>query len=230
MSALGRVPHLIVDDVAAPELTDDDRHHLTRSLRRRDGDELTVTDGVGSWRVCRLATVLEPVSEVFHVPPPVPRLTVAFARTKGDRPELAVQKLTELGIDHIVVFESDRSVARWSEDRLPRQVERLGRVAREAAMQSRRLHLPVVEVFDGFEEVAALEGAALADLDGETPSLDHPTLLIGPEGGWSDAERDRSPRVRLSARVLRAETAAIAAGVVMAALREGLLDRADRGA
>ena len=226
MSALGRVPHAIVDDVAAPELSDEDRHHLTRSLRLRDGDELTVTDGQGSWRACRLAPRLEPVSDVNTIERQLPALTVAMARTKGDRPELAIQKLTELGIDHIVVFESDRSVARWSPDRLPRQLDRIRRVAREAAMQSRRVYLPTVEIVTGFEAVTQLAGAAMADIEGDEPTLRHPTMLVGPEGGWSDAERGSLPRVRLSRQVLRAETAAMAAAVVLSTLRSGLVESA----
>lgn len=228
MSQLGRVPHVIVDDVDAPELSEDDRNHLTRSLRRRDGDELTVTDGHGQWRLCRLAAVLEPVSDVVTVERKLPVLTVACARTKGDRPELAVQKLTELGVDRILVFEAERSVARWSPDRAPRQLERLQKVAREAAMQSRRVHLPEVGIGD-FATLVATEGAALADLDGDAPSLEYPTMLIGPEGGWSDHERHDRTRKTLSTQVLRAETAAITAGVVLATLRIGVLKSAGQG-
>ena len=125
MNALGRLPHALVDDVSAPALADDDRHHLTRSLRLRVGDELTVTDGRGRWRVCRLGSSLEPSSEVTTVPRPAPALTVAIARTKGDRPEFAVQKLTELGIDRIVVFAAERSIARPDPERLSRQLDRL---------------------------------------------------------------------------------------------------------
>ena len=229
MSALGRVPHVIVADVVTPELTDDDRHHLTRSLRLRDGDELTVTDGRGRWRACRLGASLDPMSEVASVDRPAPALTVAIARTKGDRPELAVQKLTELGIDRIVVFSAERSVARPSADRLPRQMDRLRRVAREALMQSRGIHLPDVEIAPSFSVVAAFDGAAMADRDGEPLTLQHRVVLVGPEGGWSDDERGSLQRVALAEHVLRAETAAVAAGVLLSALRIGLAKPAGQG-
>jgi 16S rRNA (uracil1498-N3)-methyltransferase len=223
VNALGRLPHAMVDDVSAPALADDDRHHLTRSLRLRDGDELTVTDGRGRWRVCRLGSSLEPASEVSTVDRPAPALTVAIARTKGDRPELAVQKLTELGIDRIVVFTAERSVARPGPDRLPRQLGRLRRVAREALMQSRGVHLPDVEVASSFAALAVVDGAALADRHGEPLTLQYSTVLIGPEGGWCDAERGSLPRVGLAEQVLRAETAAVTAGVLLSAMRSGLI-------
>jgi 16S rRNA (uracil1498-N3)-methyltransferase len=74
--------------------------------------------------------------------------------------------------------------------------------------------------------VAAHDGAALTDADGEAPTLGHPVVLVGPEGGWTSAERSSGlPIVRLGAHVLRAETAAIAAGVLLTALREGIVSR-----
>lgn len=224
VAGLGDVPHAVVADVDAPELDDDDHHHLARSLRLRAGDELTVTDGRGGWRRCRFGDALEPLTEVRRVPPPAPPITVALARTKGDRPELAVQKLTELGVDRIVVFVAEHSVSRPDPDRLPRQLERLRRVVREAAMQSRRVHLPTVDHAADFAAVAALPGAAIADRGGSPPTLDRPTVLVGPEGGWSDAERTSGlPVVTLGDHVLRAETAAMTAGALLATLRSGLV-------
>jgi 16S rRNA (uracil1498-N3)-methyltransferase len=73
-----------------------------------------------------------------------------------------------------------------------------------------------------FPDVAALNSAALADREGGPIGLDHPVVLIGPEGGWSDTEREIGlPRVRLGPQVLRAETAAIAAATLLAAARDG---------
>ena len=91
-------------------------------------------------------------------------------------------------------------------------------------MQSRGVHLPDVEVVAGFAEAAALDGAAMADRDGEPLTLRHPTVLVGPEGGWSDAERGSLVRVGLSDQVLRAETAAVTAGVLLSALRSELIE------
>ena len=219
-------PHVFVDDLDRVELREEDRHHLTRSLRLRPGDTLTASDGTGSWRVCRLGSGLsfeaEPDGEVIFVEEPHPKLTIGFALIKGGRPELVVQKLTELGVDAIVPFTAEHSVVRWDPDRATRHIERLRRVAREAAMQSRQVRLPEVGEVAEFADMAAHPGAIRADITGDPPSLDHPTVLIGPEGGWSDTERHKLGAIRISSSVLRSETAAIAAATLLTAFRNGL--------
>lgn len=218
--------HAFVPDLAAPRLSDGDHHHLARVLRLPAGSAVTVGDGCGRWRPARLTAgpEVEPVGEVVAEPRPVPALTVAFALVKGDRPELTVQKLTELGVDRIVPFAAERSVVRWDAAKARRQTARLAEVARNAAMQCRRVWLPTVEALAAFADVAALPGAAMADMAGEAPSLARPTVLVGPEGGWSPRERaEPLPRVRIAASVLRAETAAITIGALLSALRSGLV-------
>jgi 16S rRNA (uracil1498-N3)-methyltransferase len=215
---------VFVADVAAPVLDDEDRHHLERVLRTRVGEAVSVSDGRGGWRECAFAAggALQPTGDVEHRPAPAPPITVAFALTKGEKPETAVQKLTELGVDRIAPFAAARSVARWDGERAEKHVVRLRKVAREAAMQCRRAHLPVVDDVADFAVVAALPGACLADAGGAPPSLEHPVVLVGPEGGWSDEEWAIGlPTVGLGPHVLRAETAALAAGTLLAALRTG---------
>jgi 16S rRNA (uracil1498-N3)-methyltransferase len=193
-------------------------------LRLRPGDELTVGDGAGRWRRCRFGPVVEADDDVEVEPPPAPAITVAFALTKGERPEWTVQKLTEVGVDRIVPFVSARSVVRWDEAKAARNAERLRRVAREAAMQSRRAFLPVVEDVAEFADVVARTGAVLSSPDGSAPDLARTCLLVGPEGGWSDDELALGPaRVALGPTVLRAETAALAGAVLLAGLRAGLV-------
>jgi 16S rRNA (uracil1498-N3)-methyltransferase len=217
-------PHVFVADLTAPEISDDDRHHLARVLRTRPGDAVTVSDGHGSWRPCRFGDVLEPVGEIVRTAPPTPSLAVGFALIKGGRPELVVQKLTELGIDRIVPFVAVRSVVRPDETRLDRQAERLGRVAREAAMQCRRTRLPEVAPLSTFVDLAAEPGVALAERDGRAPHLAARTVLVGPEGGWTDDERRSvSQHIGFGPQVLRAETAALAVAAVLGAMRAGLV-------
>lgn len=223
------MPHVFVADVVAPELDDDDRHHLERVLRVRAGEEVTVADGRGGWRRCELVRggVLVPIAEPETRPRPTPEVTIAFALTKGEKPELAVQKLTEIGVDRIVPFVAGRSIARWDEERAARNLARLRRVAREAAMQSRRVYLPDVSDISDFGAVAALPGATLADAGGHPPSLHRPVVLVGPEGGWTDAERSAGlAMAALGPHVLRAETAAIVAGALLIGLRKGLIQHA----
>ena len=220
----GARAHVFVADVEAPELAPDDRHHLERVLRLRPGDELTVADGAGRWRRCRFGPALEADGDVEVEVPPAPAITLAFALTKGERPEWTVQKLTEVGVDRIVPFVSARSVVRWDEAKAARNAERLRRVAREAAMQSRRTFLPAIEGVTSFADVAGRPGAALAAPDGRPPDLARACLLVGPEGGWTDEELALAPvRVALGPTVLRAETAAVAGAVLLAGLRAGLV-------
>jgi 16S rRNA (uracil1498-N3)-methyltransferase len=227
------VAHVFVADLDVPELDEPDRHHLSHALRLRPGEEVTVSDGTGRWRSCRFVTgrpgggrpsvALEPEGPVIYEEPPLPAVAVGFVVTKGSRPEWVVQKLTEVGVDRIVPLSSSRAVVRWDTARAARNVERLRRVAREAAMQSRRNRLPEVTDVLSFADVA-VAGAALAEAGGTAPSLERPFVLVGPEGGWDHAELACGlPLVDLGPTRLRAETAAVAAGVLLCALRAGLV-------
>jgi 16S rRNA (uracil1498-N3)-methyltransferase len=219
----GPGPLAFVDDLDRPVLDAGDRHHLARVLRLRSGDPLNVSDGAGRWRPCRFGDDLEPTGPVEVLERPAPPITIAFAVMKGARPEWVVQKLTELGVDHIRPFTAARSVVRWDGRRAEANLDRMARVAREAAMQCRRVWLPEVSTLATFDEVAALPGASLADRGGEAPALAHPCILVGPEGGWDPAERSVPlPSVALGPEVLRAETAVLAAAVLLAAERHGL--------
>jgi 16S rRNA (uracil1498-N3)-methyltransferase len=214
---------VFVDDLDAPTLDGGDRHHLERVLRLRPADVITVSDGQGGWRPCGLGPELRPLGPVQHDQRPRPPIGVGFALVKGDRPELVVQKLTELGVDRIAPFAAIRSIVHWDPAKAARHHARLTAVALAAAMQSRRTWLPeVAPVADFAEVVTQTAGAALAHRAGAAPSLATPFLLVGPEGGWADEELAVGlPTVDLGPHVLRAETAAIAAGVVLAALRRG---------
>jgi 16S rRNA (uracil1498-N3)-methyltransferase len=241
--------HVFVADLAPADggdlvLDDVDRHHLERVLRLRAGEAVSASDGRGGVRVCAFAGGgagrLEPVGEVDRQPAPAPSVGVGFALVKGTKPEWIVQKLTECGVDRILPFVGERSVVRWDEDKADRHLERWRRVAVEAAMQSRRCWLPEVAGVRSFAALLAVAPeAALADGgpadDGPAVPLDAdrtPTVLVGPEGGWSDAERALAvggghPFVRFGPTVLRAETAAVAAGVLLGALRSGAVSAAE---
>jgi 16S rRNA (uracil1498-N3)-methyltransferase len=222
-------PHVFVVDVRAPVLDLVDHHHLARVLRLRSDELFTISDGAGAWRTARWTgdEIPEVVSEVRKVPPPVRQVAVGFALVKGDRPELVVQKLTELGVDVIVPFVAERSVVRWDEAKAATAANRLNKVAREAAMQCRRCHLPRVEPLASFERCAGAPGVVLAERGGPPPSADVLGVLVGPEGGWSPDELRGRPTVGLGDHVLRAETAAITAGVLLTALRAGRVAPAD---
>lgn len=214
--------HVFVDDIRAPQLSDDDLHHLSRVLRVRESDEVSVSDGDGSWLIASLSKQgeLRPLSEVSFDDPPKWRVGVGFVPIKGEKPELAAQKLTEVGVDDIVIVASSRhQVVRWGADRRERHVERLLKVVREAAMQSRRSRVPVVSVVDSPSSLT-MEGLAVAEPGGDPVDERDRFLVVGPEGGFSAEEVSGFARkVSLGDFVLRAETAAIVAGVLLTGIR-----------
>lgn len=201
--------HVFVASLDAPMLDEGDLHHLKRVLRIRATDPITISDGVGGWLPARLVHGrVEPAGEPQQVPEPA-HSTLASAIPKGDRAEWLVQKVTELGVSEIVLGHFARSVVRWEGDRLAKQRARLQRVAREAAMQSRRVWLPKLVIGESFAQLSGRPHAALADPDGHD-ALPGRCLIIGPEGGFDPAELDVPlPRIRLTDTVLRTETAAV---------------------
>jgi 16S rRNA (uracil1498-N3)-methyltransferase len=192
-----------------------------------------VSDGTGNFLPCVVAVSgagrsrstghrLEPQGAVAAIGSSPHPIAVGLALHKGERPEWAVQKLTELGVDRILLLSSERTVVRPADGN--RRRERLVKVARQAAAQSRRLRLPSVEGPFDFDE--ALAGApvevAVAEPGGPPVGASTATILVGPEGGWSGAELARAPAlVGLADTVLRTETAAVAAGVLLSSLRSG---------
>lgn len=239
-AARSAAAHVFVVDLERPEPDDDDWHHLRRVLRLRPGEQVTAADGNGRWRFCRMASDaqrLEPEDSVIEEPLPSPLVAVGFVPVKGDRPEWTVQKLTELGVDLILPFTAARSVVRWEGDRRAHHLSRLRRVAREAAMQARRAWLPeVAELKDLRGAIAHLRGAgadgpgglALAEPGGGPLTAASRAVLIGPEGGWAPEELDSGlDTAGLGSTILRTETAAVAAGALLCALREGRLSPRD---
>jgi 16S rRNA (uracil1498-N3)-methyltransferase len=229
---------VFVDDPARPLLSDGDAHHLVRVLRLRADEEVIVSDGAGHWaRTCwsggpagGLAALRDGAGpggdgSVQFEEAPTPALTVAFAPTKGEKPEWVVQKLTELGIDRVVPLVTERSVVRWSGARGRASVERLRRVAQEACAQCRRVWLPEIGEVAAFDDLAGLgaPGAVgLAQLSGDPLRTTQLVVAVGPEGGWSAGELTAGlPTVGFGLSVLRAETAAVTAGALMVSLRTG---------
>ena len=215
------LPHVFVEEIENPEIEEADNHHLGKVLRLRQGDHITVSDGKGKWCECIYGAILEVVSDVFFRPKPAVEITVGFSLVKKGKPELIVQKLTELGVDKIAPTVSQRSVVQWSDRKVIENGKRLNRIAREAAMQSRQVHIPEVMETQAFSNLGHETGAALAHPGGERVTLEHPFLLIGPEGGWTDEEIDGRKCFSLGESILRSETAAISAGVLLTSLRDG---------
>lgn len=199
-------------------LTVDDAldHHLRRVLRLRDGDTVSVTDGEGRWRLATAivapSVVLEPVTAVQVEAAQRQPVTIATAIPKGDRFDWLVQKVTELGVERLVLLHAERSVVRWKTDRVARHLERARRIADEALRQSRRVWQ--LEIHGPFTAVDVLAEYTVAEPGGRPIGAGDVSVAIGPEGGWSDAELAvANDRVDLGSTILRTETAVIAASV-----------------
>jgi 16S rRNA (uracil1498-N3)-methyltransferase len=214
------------------ELTGDEGRHAARARRLTVGESFMVGDGRGELVDCVVTAVLADglrlqVTSRRTVPVSDPRLVVVQALPKGDRGELAVETMTELGVDEIVPWSASRSIAQWQGARGEKALDRWRRTAREAAKQSRRAWVPSLEPLASTVAVAdRLGGGATALVLHETaktplataelPSTGEVIVVVGPEGGISDEELDRftaagAVPVRLGDPVLRTSTAGAAA-------------------
>jgi 16S rRNA (uracil1498-N3)-methyltransferase len=213
-------PHVFVESLETMVLGEDDHRHLSKSLRMRSGDALTVSDGQGNWRKAAFQEggSLEPTGETAHITAPGRTTTIAFALVKGNKPELVIQKLTEIGVDNIVVLAASRSIVRWDEAKASKAFDRWRRIVREAAMQSHRVRLPSIDGVISAESWLARSEVAIAHFGGSPVAEHHTSIAIGPEGGWTDTEAGLAgQRIGLGPTVLRAETAAIVAGTLLTA-------------
>jgi 16S rRNA (uracil1498-N3)-methyltransferase len=222
------------DDVVV--LDGPEGRHAAVVRRLRPGEPVVLTDGRGTSADCVVAEVSRnglvcQVNGWRTVPPPRPRLVVVQALPKGDRAELAVQMLTEVGADAIVPWAAARCVVRWRGERAARSLQRWRGHAREAAKQARRSWVPDVPDLAGTDDVAALlrtsalpvvlhEDAEQALVGLEVPREGDVTVVVGPEGGLTDGEVAQltdagATAVRLGSSVLRTSTAGVAAAAAL---------------
>ena len=199
---------VFVDDPAAPVLTESDAHHLVDVLRLRPGEQVVASDGAGSWVPCRLVGAAPGWRDpgrpgpLLVVDGPLTEPTEAGAR-RSPWPSPRPRGIVPSGWSRSspswgwTASSPSRPPARWCAGRgngAERAVDRLRRVAREAAAQSRRPWLPEVAEVTTVAELAGPTGRppCLAHPGGEPPSLAHPVVAVGPEGGWDDDELDRA--------------------------------------
>ncbi|ADB31490.1 protein of unknown function DUF558 [Kribbella flavida DSM 17836] len=222
---------------AGDELTLDgpEGRHAAVVRRIGMGERLRLTDGRGSFAegavvAASKSGVTVAVDRRAEVPPPAPRLVVVQALPKGERAELAVEMLTEIGADLIVPWNADRSQFRANPERVEKTLTKWRAWAFEASKQSRRSWFCEVAPVASTVEVAALvAGAGLAAVlheEAKAPlaGLDVPAtgdlvVVVGPEGGITPAELDSlgAEPVLLGDTVLRTSTAGVAAAAVLLA-------------
>ena len=239
-------PPVFVTDRAALEsdvvvLSGAEGRHAATVRRLRPGERADVTDGAGLVAECVVAGLraggpagggLElTVLARLEVPRPDPAITVIQAIPKGDRGELAVEEMTEVGVDRIVPWAAERCVPVWQGARGERSLAKWRLTAREAAKQSRRAWIPEVTDVASVGQVAQLIGKAACAIvlePGAAASLGRLSLpesgdllvVVGPEGGITDGEGTAfrtagATACRLGPTVLRTSTAGTVAAAVL---------------
>jgi 16S rRNA (uracil1498-N3)-methyltransferase len=216
------------------QLTGPEGRHAATVRRIAIGEQVDVSDGRGGLAHCTVvATARDEVTLTLldreQVPAPTPRLVVAQALIKGDRAEHAVEMLVEAGADEIVPWVADRSIAKWPADRAEKARSRWQATAREAAKQSRRPWWPEIGELTTSRQLARRLADAVPVVlhESATDSLSRlelgqpaeVVLVIGPEGGITDAELAAfgGHPYRLGPSVLRSSTAGTAALAVLQA-------------
>ena len=209
-----------------------DAYHIARALRMAVGEEITVCDSDGREYACRLTRIRddEVTGEILGAArgeseSPV-RIHLYMAYPKGDKLETVVQKATELGAASVTPFLSERCIRRPRPEKLAAETQRLSRIAAEAAKQSGRCALPAVSAPLSFSEMLSAasraelalfcyEGKGVRQLPAilaEHPEVSEISVVVGSEGGFSDAEAEAAREAGfamcgLGRRILRCETA-----------------------
>jgi len=218
------------------ELHGEEARHLTRVLRVEPGQQYEISDNHAAYLAeiaeARGERVVFRIVEPIPAPHPVAPITLLASIVKFDRFEWIVEKSTELGVERIVPVAATRT-EKGLFDASAKRAERWLRIARESSQQSRRVRIPAILPAVRFERAIAEtaeyrcfldEGEApplLATLPAERAATDRIAVLLGPEGGWTDAERQLAKAsgwraASLGPNILRTETAAVAALAILA--------------
>jgi 16S rRNA (uracil1498-N3)-methyltransferase len=222
----------------AAEITGQDAEHLVRVLRAEAGQVYEISDNhdvyLAQVQTARKSAVSFQILEKLSLPPATVRVSLLAALIKFDRFEWLVEKATELGVATIQPFEASRTERGLAQASVKR-LARWEKIAVEASQQARRVHLPRIEATIDFAEALRTDASVRLSLDEardappilgllpeERKASDDVALLLGPEGGWTDEERQRAVAAgwmpcSLGATILRAETAAIAGLAVIQA-------------
>lgn len=233
------LPLFLVEELPAGDvwtLDGPEGRHAAAVRRLGAGDGLLLGDGRGNTADAVVVatgrdSLTVSISDRRYARPPDPRLVVVQALAKGDRGELAVQAMTEAGVDEIVPWAAERCVVRWHGERGARALRKWVSTARESAKQARRSWLPAVEPLANTRAVADRLSAAEAGLvlheeattrfsTVDLPATGEIVLVVGPEGGIAPAElavfeASGARPVRLGDTVLRTSTAGVAAVAVV---------------
>lgn len=217
-------------------ITGDDAKHIAKVMRMTAGERVIVVAD-NEAHICSITSVeqditVEQTGEVVKSPEMPVHVTIACGLPKGDKLELIAQKGTELGMYALLPYAAERSIVKWDDKKAKKNQERLQKIAKEAAEQSHRTHIPTVDMPISFKQLVARlsdydvifiadeEDAKVAErtrfadklknvYDNKSESI---LCIFGPEGGISRAEVDAlraagAQVMSLGPRILRAETA-----------------------
>lgn len=221
-------PHQIKENLI--QVIGEDAKHIKTVLRSREGEEITLCDGLGTDYFCRIASLEEGVTvEILSSEPcrsePKTKITLYQGLPKADKMELIIQKCVELGVDRIVAVSAERCIAKLDKKE-EKKLERWQKIAEAAAKQSGRGKIPeiapkVLRFSQALAEAKTLAGAIIPYEKEENRGLrsfvegfsgEEIGVFIGPEGGFAEEEIQAAMDagilpVTLGKRILRTETA-----------------------
>lgn len=229
--------YFIETGIEEARISGEDARHISRVMRMKEGEEIVVVAQNTAY-VCTIVAfegddvLVQPTERTIPSPELPINVTVACGLPKGDKLELIAQKATELGMFALLPFEAERSIVKWDAKKGAKKQERLQKIAKEAAEQSHRTHIPqifepvsfkqLVQLVENYDVVfIADEEDAKAEkrtrfaeklkkvYDKKSKSI---LIVFGPEGGISRNEADAllqagAQTMSLGPRILRAETA-----------------------
>ncbi len=206
------------------QIPDEEYQKFHKVLRLGNGDQIAILPGDGRILRCELeGHFAVPLEAQFPGTEPSIHLTLIQALAKMDKLEDIVRFGTEIGVSHFIFFPSDRAVVRWDPKKMQEKLHRLKVITRESAELSYRMHLPEINQIENLKEVLKVYPKALVLNESETTTQPFQSsskkieVVVGPEGGWSQRESEwiGNQGVTLGPRVLRVETAAIAAAALV---------------
>lgn len=219
----------------ATVLQGEDYKHIVRVMRMVEGDQVIVVNGEGAF-LTTIQTITETEVHVKKEGEALPsnelpvQVSIANGLAKGDKHDLIVQKGTELGVSKVILFKAERSIVKWDEKKGKKRIERLQKIAHQAAEQCHRTVIPTIEnpmtikqlieegqkydvcLFADEERAKRDNRPRLQDRIVELKSDDKVLVLFGPEGGLSRKEAELLQEanflpIALGPRILRTETA-----------------------
>lgn len=225
------------EGITTVELTGDEAHHAVKVKRTEVGEVIEICDGQGVRVRGKVAEVKKhslklSVESRTTEPESKLKLTVAQALAKGDRADLALEILTEVGVDYILPWRAEYAIAKWDDEEKGKT--KWQNTVAQASKQSRRSWIPVVQNSVSTEELAKAatnydvavvlhESAVRSFADLWLPERGSILLIVGPEGGVSPSELEQLSaiqQVRMGKTVMRTSTAgAIAAGAILSKTR-----------